>query len=224
MLTKIAPKSFLQHGPWVTVFWWPYGQQNLGAHFMNHFSTVFQIWWKFYAALGQIVLKLLLWNFDHSPTAELSWYLHKFVTIRYTIMDKQWKQFPSNFNYDGKFFHAMGPRNESAWCSPRSSKIFFFHTGRMKTESIEHFLDLSLWMSYIIWKQKYIYTWMNTDLHWSMWSYHIYNLRKRQWKLDKNWRVKSQQGCFFLFRKISIVSRITVHSWIWVLLPIMALC
>ena len=52
-----------------------------GAHFINYFTVVIQILWKFHSAAIKIVMKWSLWNFSLGMTAVLSWHVKNFVAI-----------------------------------------------------------------------------------------------------------------------------------------------
>ena len=61
--------------------WHLYISMGPGAHFTNNFSITIQMWWKFYFALIQILIKWSLQYLAHGTTAGLSWHVPNFVAI-----------------------------------------------------------------------------------------------------------------------------------------------
>ena len=79
--------------------WWAW------THFINDFAIAIQIRWKFPSASIQLL--------ENYATAVLPWHLQNFKAIWYPTMELYYDQFPSNFNYDGKFVRYMGPRRRT---------------------------------------------------------------------------------------------------------------
>ena len=85
-----------------------------GAHFINDFFIVIQIWLKFHSTLLQVVVNWSLWNFAYGMTALLSWLVQNFVAIWCHMMELHLNKFSSNLNYDGKIVREMGPSTHSS--------------------------------------------------------------------------------------------------------------
>ena len=81
-----------------------------GHHFMNNFSIVILIQWKFNSALIQVVTKWSLWNFANGMTAVLSWHVQNFVAIRHPTMTLQSNWFSIKFELRWKNHSWNGPR------------------------------------------------------------------------------------------------------------------
>ena len=80
-------------------------QMRSGAHFMNDFSIVIQIWWKLHCALIQIIAKWVTTKLCTLYDSCAAIACAKFCSniISYNGVTK--KKFPLNFNYGGKIVH-----------------------------------------------------------------------------------------------------------------------
>ena len=94
-----------------------YAHEGPGAHFTNNFSIIIKTW-----NGCNVKVILVLPNVENDMITQLSCHVQNFIAT--TSLKLGWEQNdPLNLNYDGKFFHEMGPRS-----FPRASNTLCYVT------------------------------------------------------------------------------------------------